>query len=143
MFFGQHISKVATDYRLLIPSSWREKLGEFVYITRGFDANLLVFPEQAFLRICSQFAATSITDPAARALGRFFLGSANRVALSSKRYLSLPEYLVHSCEIRAEVVLVGQGQYLEIWSSATWEQQTQHLQKHMLPSFEKFIISLA
>lgn len=142
MFLGQHISKIRANRHLAIPPILREELGEFIYLTRGFESLLLVFPEQTFLRLCAQFATTSLTDPLARLFGRFFLGHASRVKVGPRGNVSIPQDLLELHEAEQDVILVGQGQYLELWSVENWKKHLITLGTNIQGEFEKFQIML-
>jgi MraZ protein len=40
----------------------------------------------------------------------------------------LPQYLRELAQLESEIILVGVGDYFEIWSPAMWEQKTEKLQ---------------
>lgn len=143
MFLGQHTSRIRANRRLSIPPLFRGGLGDFVYLTRGFESLLLIFPEQTFLTIYAQLATISFTDPLARLFGRFFLGQAHRVKVGAKGEIFLPKSLLQPDEAGHEVVLVGQGRYIELWSLENWEGHRVTLGAHAQSEFGKFQITLA
>ncbi|MGZ3958749.1 MAG: division/cell wall cluster transcriptional repressor MraZ [Flavisolibacter sp.] len=100
---------------------------------------------QAFNAIYSQIKNTSISDPLARLLNRLFLGSATVAAMDDSGQLELPANLCEYAELGNEIVIVGQGEYLEIWSPALWQNQLDSLKDFEANAhrFEKFQISLS
>ncbi len=145
MFFGKFSIPLNENYRLTLPSNFREAGINAVYITQGFDRNLMILSPQAFNAIYSQVKNTSISDPLARLLNRMFLGSATVAAMDDSGQLELPVNLCEYAELGNEMVIVGQGEYLEIWSPVLWQKQMDSLKDFEANThrFEKFQISLS
>jgi len=68
MFLGQYQHNLDNKGRLTIPARYRELLEEGAYLTQGFDRNLLLLSEQAFLKIYAGLQGTNLTDPTGRLL---------------------------------------------------------------------------
>jgi division/cell wall cluster transcriptional repressor MraZ len=80
----------------------------------------------------------------ARLLNRLFLGSATVVAVEELGQIELPVNLCAFAELGKEVIIVGQGEYSEIWSPALWQKQIDTLNDFEANThrFEKFHLSL-
>ena len=145
MFFGKCTLPLNENCRLTLPPNYREAGINTVYITQGFDRNLILLSPQAFNVIYSQVRNTSISDPLARLFNRLFLGSAILAAMDDSGQLVLPNTLCEYAELGKEIVIVGQGEYLEIWSPALWQKQMDSLKDFEANThrFEKFQISLS
>jgi MraZ protein len=144
MFFGKCTLPLGANNQLALPSNYREAGNNAVYITQGFDRNLIVLSPQAFNAIYLRIKDTSISDPLARLLNRLFLSSATLVMLDDSGQMELPVALCAYAELGAEIVVVGQGEYLEIWSAPQWQKQMDGLKDFEANShrFEKFNVSL-
>jgi MraZ protein len=129
MFLGEYRHSIDNKDRLTIPARYRELLDEGAFILRGFDRNLMVLTSKAFDAITNRINQMSVTDPLARSLRRLIIGSASRVEIDKVGRILIPDFLCQktgiSCE--KEVVLVGQGNYFEVWSSDEWALQQQAL----------------
>jgi MraZ protein len=129
MFLGEYRHSIDNKDRLTIPARYRELLDEGAYILRGLDNNLMVLTTKAFEAISKRIFQMSMTDPLARKLRRLIIGSASRIEIDKVGRILIPEFLCQkagiSCE--QEAVLVGQGNYFEIWSSEEWALQQQAL----------------
>ena len=145
MFFGKCTLPLSEKSQLTLPSNYREAGTNAVYITQGFDRNLLVLSPQAFNAIYSRVKDTSISDPLARLLNRLFLRSAIVALMDDTGQIELPVNLCEYAEIGNEIVIVGQGEYLEIWSPALWQKQMDSLKDFEANAhrFEKFHVSLS
>ena len=99
-----------------------------VYLTQGFDQNLLILTSETFQEIYQRISSLNITDPLARLLLRMFLGAASYIEVKDSETISIPQNLVDYASLRSKVVLVGQGEYLEIWSPSHWAEQEAQIQ---------------
>jgi MraZ protein len=144
MFFGKYTLQLSNTNRLTLPSEFRMAVSTPVYLTQGFDRNLLLISPQAFNTIYSHIKATSISDPLSRLMSRLFLGGAAEVAIDSSGKIELPSSLCNYAGLGSEIVIVGQGDYSEIWSPELWQEQVDTLNDYEanVHRFEKFHISL-
>ena len=127
MFLGKHSSKLDKYNRLSTPSRFREELSSSIYITQGFDRNLLVLTRAAFQEIYRRVVSLNIADPLARVLLRLILGTAHEVRMDKSGYLTIPDELKEFANLRGNILLVGQGDYFEIWSTELWGHQEAQL----------------
>jgi len=144
MLFGNYTLRLSGKSQLTLPSNYREAIRNTAYITQGFDRNLFLLSQQAFNAIYSHVKATSISDPLARLLSRLFLGGAVEVAIEDSGQIELPSSLCEYAGLGEEIIIVGQGEYLEIWSPTLWQKQMDSLNDFETNThrFEKFHVSL-
>jgi MraZ protein len=102
---------------------FREGLSSAVYITEGFDRNLLVLTSNAFQEIYERVGSLNIADPLARLLLRLILGTAHEAKADLNGYLAIPDELKDFAELHQDILLIGQGDYFEIWSPDLWNKQ--------------------
>lgn len=127
MFIGIYHLAINKD-KVEIPAALREMLAGRVVVTQGFERNLLVLPVDTFQNLFRLVASLNIADPLARLLQRMLLGNARYVEINANGELRLPESLQVFAQLSSDVVLVGQGNYLEAWSNPLWQQQEINLQ---------------
>ncbi len=128
MFLGRYQHSLDNKGRLTIPSRFREALGEGAYVVQGFDGNLMVLTPEVFRVLYERVNRLSITDPKARLLRRLILSAAAEVELDRSGRILIPPYLREAAGLDGEVVLVGVGDYFEIWSAEAWHRQLEALQ---------------
>ena len=128
MFLGQYQHSLDEKGRLTIPAAFRDTLGEGAFISQGFDRNLMIMSAAYFQLVYQRINAMSITDPAARMLRRLLLSSAYQVDIDRVGRILLPPNLRQFLALNGEAVLVGQGEYFEIWTPTEWGNQMQALQ---------------
>jgi len=127
MFIGLHNTFLDAKHRLALPARYKGMLAEGVYVTQGFDRNLLLLSSDAFEVVARQIKGMNLADPLARLLFRMILGSATRLELDKNNSVLLPQELLDFANIKTDVTLVGQGNYFEIWTPELWKEQENSL----------------
>jgi MraZ protein len=128
MFLGRSDHSIDDKGRLIIPVRFRELLDRGAFVTQGVDRNLMVLTTTAFDQIYAYVNQMSLTDPSARQLKRLMFSSAEKVDLDKVGRILLPQYLRDLAQLTNEVILVGVGDYFEIWSPDNWSKQNEMLQ---------------
>ena len=73
MFMGEYNHTIDTKGRLIIPSKFRDELGDEFVVTKGLDGCLFVFPNQAWQEFEEKLRALPLTNKSARQFSRFFV----------------------------------------------------------------------
>ena len=129
MFLGQFRHSLDDKGRLTIPVRFREMLlTDGAYIMQGFEKNLLVLPSPVFERLSQRMSQMSWTDPVARLLRRLVFSTANPAEIDKAGRILIPQFLRQSANLTEEVVLVGNGEFFEVWSAEQWAAQDEQLQ---------------
>jgi MraZ protein len=123
MFIGFHNTSLDVKHRLALPARYKGLLAEGIYITQGFDRNLILLTSDAFEAVARQIKGMNMADPLARLLFRMILGSATRLELDKNGCILLPQELMDFATIKTDATLVGQGNYFEIWAPELWKEQ--------------------
>ncbi len=127
MFLGKYASMLDSNNRLSVPSAFSDKVLDGVYMTQGFDRNLLVLTTDAFEEIYRRVKSLNIADPLARLLLRMILSTADRVETDKDGFITIPVELIQFANLDKEVLFIGQGDYFEIWSPGLWRKQEAQL----------------
>jgi MraZ protein len=127
MFLGQHEHTIDEKGRLIIPARYREPLEAGAFITRGFDQNLIVLTASHFEQIYQRVNQMSMTDPSARSLRRLMFANADRVQFDKTGRILIPQFLREAAGLNSSVVVVGVGEFFEIWSAEQWAKQSEQL----------------
>lgn len=128
MFLGQYRHTIDNKGRLTIPARFRELLEDGAYITQGFDRNLMVLRSPSFEGISRRVNQLSMTDPAVRELRRLIFSTADRADVDRSGRILIPQFLREVAQIDNEVVVVGVGDYFELWAPVIWGKQLNQLQ---------------
>jgi len=129
MFLGQYQHTIDTKGRLTIPARFRDILAEDgAIVTQGFDRNLMALTTSSFKSIYDRVNRMNMTDPSARLLKRLIFSTANKVEVDKVGRILIPQYLRDVANLDGDVMLVGLGNYFEIWSSKLWDEQLTQIQ---------------
>ena len=128
MFLGQYQHNLDGKGRVIIPARFRALLDGEAYLIQGFDHNLRLLPETAFKAIYQRVTSTSSTDATARQLRRLIFSSAQQVDLDGNGRILIPQYLREVANLEEEVIIVGVGEAIEIWSPQAWKMENASLQ---------------
>ena len=120
MFMGEYNHTVDAKGRLIVPSKFREQLGEDFVVTRGLDGCLSVYANDEWTVLEAKLHALPYTNPAARKLTRFLVASAATCEVDKQGRILLPAILREFAGIEKDSVLVGVGSRIEIWSKERW-----------------------
>ena len=129
MFLGQYSHSLDDKGRLTVPAKFRELLIGGAFITQGFEENLMVLTPPAFQKISQRVNAMSITDPTARILRRLIFAAADRVDIDSAGRIRIPQFLLEFAGLQNEIMIVGVGDYFELWSPDSWNRQAVELSR--------------
>lgn len=121
MFSGTYNHTVDAKGRLVLPSRFRGSLGQLLYLTRGINRCLWLFPDEGWRAVVEMLGADSMTNPDTLALQRFFVGSAAECTPDDMGRIPLPALLRDYAGIDRETVVVGVGPRVEIWSRERWD----------------------
>ncbi|MCA1595826.1 MAG: division/cell wall cluster transcriptional repressor MraZ [Chloroflexi bacterium] len=121
MFSGAFVHRVDEKGRLMIPPRFRASLGETFTITRGMEGCLWLFPSEDWTEVLRRLEPKSLVDRNALALQRFFLGAASDAALDPQGRLAIPPVLRAHAGIEHEVMIMGAGSRIEVWSREKWD----------------------
>lgn len=127
MFLGQYEHTIDEKGRMTIPARYRDLLQDGAYITNGLDRNLMVLTAASFDRMSAAVNAMSMTDPNARNLKRLLFSSAERVEVDRAGRVLIPQYLRKNAALDSQVIVVGVGEFFEIWSPDLWAKKNDEL----------------
>lgn len=129
MLLGLYTCILETDSRLILPEVFRNEYKDGLYLTQGFDRNIMILTKSAFEVIYKKIISLNLADPVARLLFRMLLGSVQIIELEPNGSIRIPEKLKEFASIRQTAVVVGQGDFTELWSPEEWQKQEARLQE--------------
>ena len=121
MFMGEYNHTIDAKGRVIVPSKFRELLGEEFVVTKGLDGCLFVFPNDEWQNFENKLKTLPLTNKDARHFVRFFLAGAATVDTDKQGRILLPGVLREFAVLEKDVVLVGVASRVEIWSREKWE----------------------
>ena len=105
---------------LIVPSKFREQLGDEFVVTKGLDGCLFVYENTEWKILEEKLKNLPLTNANARKITRFFLAGATLCEVDKQGRILLPSVLREFAGIEKEAVMVGVGNRIEIWSKESW-----------------------
>lgn len=118
---GEFHHNIDAKGRLIIPSKFRDEIGQTFVVTRGLENCLFVYPENEWQQIVTKLKSLPFTKKDARSFNRFFLSGATDCVFDKQGRINIPGVLSDFAGLEKECVIIGVNDRLEIWSKQNWE----------------------
>ena len=128
MFRGIHSVNMDAKGRLAIPAKFRESLnaassGQLVITIDPVARCLAVYPLPYWEEIQEKIEKLPSLNPNAKRMQRLFIGHASDCELDANGRFLIPPPLRAYANLDKKLVLLGQGQKVEVWSDENWQAQ--------------------
>lgn len=120
MFMGEFNHSIDSKGRIIIPSKFREDLGDEFVITLGLDGCLFAYPSNEWQIFVSKLQTLPGTKEA-RQLQRYFMACASACELDKQGRILIPARLRENAALDKDIVFVGVLNKIEIWSKERWD----------------------
>ena len=125
MFYGEFEHTIDRKGRLIVPAKFRQALKEHdvtaLFLTRGLDGCLFLFPESEWRLVESRFKQIPFTKAEGRKFNRMFFSGAVEVSVDGLGRILVPKPLKEFAGIKEDVVIVGISSRMEVWSRERWQ----------------------
>jgi len=127
-FIGEFNCKLDEKGRLSIPSKLRaqfpEAAGNMLVVNRGFEQCLVLYTKEDWLTETAKLTAVDdFMSPEIRRFKRIFTNGANLVQIDTAQRILIPKKLLEYASLQDEVVLVANGNKIEIWDQALYNSE--------------------
>ena len=120
MFIGEYQHTLDPKNRVIMPSKFREKLGDSFVMTKGLDNCLFIYSSEEWSIVEDKLKSLPMTNKDARAFVRFFFAGACECELDKQGRILMPNNLKDYAKIDKELVIIGVSTRIEIWSREEW-----------------------
>jgi len=117
---GEYNHSIDGKGRIIIPSKFRETLGDEFVVTQGLDGCLFVYPNDEWMNFVNQLKSLPGTKEA-RQLQRYFMAGAASCEVDKQGRILIPTKLREQAALEKDIVFVGVLNKIEIWSKERWE----------------------
>lgn len=131
MLMGEFHHNIDAKGRLIIPSKFREELGQEFIITRGLDNCLFIYPTSEWNNIVKKLKTLPFTKKDARSFVRFFLSGAANCEFDKQGRINISSPLINYAELTKECVVIGVNDRLEVWAKDKWEEFFNRESEHL------------
>ncbi|AAT27865.1 division/cell wall cluster transcriptional repressor MraZ [[Mycoplasma] mobile] len=122
--FGSYEKTLDSKNRLVIPSKFRDELGETFYITLGFEKSLEFRSKKSFEEFSNKISSNNLLDSKMRELSRYIFANTIEVSSDKLGRVIILDNLLKKAEIEKDAVIVGVGNKAELWSKEKFEKIT-------------------
>lgn len=124
MFMGEYNHSIDAKGRLIIPSKFRDVLGDEFVVTKGLEGCLFVFEKYEFESFMDKLNEKSDLEAKVRKIKRFFISGAQEMEPDKQGRMLVPPTLREYAGLEKEVVFAGVGGHIEIWDKSKWDDVT-------------------
>jgi len=121
VFIGEYRHNIDTKGRLSIPAKLRNQCGDTVYVVRGNDGCLSLYTQEGWEQRYEEIRALSKKKKKNRMYTRLLTSGANECEFDKLGRINIPSNLRKDAELIKECVIIGVGDYIEIWSEKHWD----------------------
>ena len=115
MFMGEFNHTIDPKNRVIVPAKYREELGEKFVVSAGLDGCLYLSKKEDWEEFSSHLAELPMKHET-RQLVRFFMRNAQECEPDKQGRIIIPQKLKEHAALEKDVVLLGSGSKVEIWS---------------------------
>jgi MraZ protein len=131
MFRGINSATLDSKGRMALPARFREVLqigadGKTVVTIDMREQCLLLYPLSEWEVVQRKLESLANVGARARLLQRLLIGHATDLELDAQGRILLPAMLRDFAQLEKKLVLVGQGNKVEIWSGDHWRERMQN-----------------
>jgi len=130
LFTGEYQHSIDDKGRLIMPAKFRDMLGDNFMITKGLDSCLFVYPLSEWQNLEAKLKNLPFTNKDARAFARFFFSGASECETDKQGRILIGSILRDYAKISKDVVIIGVGTRIEIWSKEIWEGYKQETEEN-------------
>jgi MraZ protein len=124
LFFGEYAHTLDPKGRIIIPSKFREELGNKFIVTKGLDNCLFVYSMDEWSNVVAKLRTLPFTDVDVRKFIRFFSAGATECEPDKQGRVVIPQTLREHAGLEKEIYITGSITRLEIWNKDKWEKQS-------------------
>ncbi len=122
MFIGEYQHAIDSKNRMIIPSKFREAIGESFVLTKGLDGCLYAYTKDEWKILEEKLKKLPLTNKDARAFVRFFFSGANEIDVDKQGRALIPQNLLEYAVVKKDIVSIGVSTRIEIWSKEKWDE---------------------
>lgn len=120
MLIGEYEHSLDSKNRIIMPSKFRDDIGEKFIVTKGLDGCLFAYSLQEWKNFEEKLRSLPLSSKDARAFSRFFFAGAADCLLDKQGRFLIPSNLIEFAGLEKDLVIVGMNSRIEIWAKSKW-----------------------
>ena len=118
MFTGEYKHSIDPKNRMFLPATMRDELGEEVFVVKGVDTCIAVYPKDAWESFTEKL--NSLPEMKARRVKRTLMASASKTKIDSQGRVLISQNHKAYAGLDKNVYVIGVGNHVEIWDEDRW-----------------------
>ena len=120
MLLGKSKHNLDAKYRVIMPSKFREEIGDSFVVAKGYGPCLAVYSQEEYKKLALKVMALPANLPETQVIRREILGEAENCTADKQGRFVVPTELREKVGITREVMIIGNGDHAEIWDMNEW-----------------------
>lgn len=122
MLIGSYLSVLGEKRRTAIPKKFLDELGNELVLAKWYEDCLVLVKKNFWNGLLDRLTGGSkVATLGVRDIERFILGSAFDIEPDEQGRIVVPEVLAKFAGFGNELIFIGLGDRVEVWSRETWE----------------------
>ncbi len=122
MLLGEFHHNIDEKGRLVIPTKFREELGQEFILTRGIEKCLYVYSLAEWEKLVGKLNTLPFTKKVTRTFTRFFYSGATACKFDATGRIGITSPLISYAGLSKECTVIGVNDHLEIWDTSAFEE---------------------
>jgi MraZ protein len=127
IFAGEYEHRIDPQGRVAIPARFKMAFIDGIVLGRAYDNCVVVYTPEEWERAASDIAQQPNTSASARKLARLTFSGAFTGTLDRSGRVVVPAQLREYAGLGEDVIIVGTGRFIEIWSATAWAEERRTL----------------
>jgi MraZ protein len=123
IFAGEYEHRIDPQGRVAIPARFKMAFIDGIVLGRAYDNCVVVYTPEEWDRAASEISQQPSTSASARKLARLTFSGAFAGTLDRSGRVVVHAQLREYAGLGEDVVIVGTGRFIEIWSVAAWAEE--------------------
>ena len=123
IFAGEYEHRIDPQGRVAIPARFKMAFIDGIVLGRAYDNCVVVYTPEEWDRAASEISQQPSTSASARKLARLTFSGAFAGTLDRSGRVVVPVQLREYAGLGEDIVIVGTGRFIEIWSVASWAEE--------------------
>ncbi|MCX7827869.1 MAG: division/cell wall cluster transcriptional repressor MraZ [Thermanaerothrix sp.] len=117
---GTYDHRMDSKGRLVLPSRFRDELGDRLIATVGIDSCVSVYGLQGWRSFFERLSSLSSAKAGCRDVKRLLMASAVEIEVDPMGRVLIPSFLREHASLNREISVIGVGDHVEIWDRDLW-----------------------
>jgi MraZ protein len=124
LLLGEFEHSLDDKNRITLPARFRREFAGGVFVARGIDPCLLVYPPEGWNQLVEgRMAGLDPFSREARQMSRYLFAGASEAELDKQGRIMLPGPLLEHAALQREIVVAGVRDHLELWAPDAWRKE--------------------